>query len=122
MICVIVALTLVIGCSNNNESQNPYSPENTVQLLTESLKSGEYDLFEDIISKNGKEEIGKEDFEELKGIYEEPYRLENFEVITFANGEVLLVLLSPKDENNKVLIRKIIHVPEEYKQIFKTWE
>lgn len=105
-----------------NQVTQPENPENTTQLLTEAINKADYNSFENLLSENGKKEIGKNDFEEIQNIYETGYRTENFNVITFSNGEVLLVLLDPKGENNQVLIRKIIRVSEENKPIFKTWE
>jgi len=117
---VVLILMSIVGCSSNKEVQ-PDSPLNTSLLLNHSFFVNDFDKFMSIYSESRKQYASEELFDKLvqikmssKGSVE----YKNLELMTFDNGEMILVKLY-ENSNGKVEIEDIIIVPEDIREFFK---
>jgi len=113
----LLLLTLaVIGC-NNNELK-PVSPTNTTWLMKLAIDNQDYEHFSSLFSEGRKGIVSESEFSELKKMTSPGTEFSNYELLTFDNGQMLLVRLTPLGEDNIIEIEDVIVVPEDMKQLF----
>lgn len=113
-------LMLISGCSSEKQIQ-PDSPQNTSLLLNHSLFFNDYDKFISLYSDPRKQYISEEFFKTLVQIKKDSnggVLYENYELLTFDSGEMILVKLI-NNANGQVEIEDILTLPEELRDFFK---
>ncbi|MDF2607138.1 MAG: hypothetical protein K0S34_1333 [Bacillales bacterium] len=113
-IIFIVALAFtLIGCSNDKIVQ-PDSPVNTSQLM--KLYSG----FQSLLSEGKKEAISEDTFKKFREITTAGSNHRTYELLTFNNGEMLLIEFEPViEEGRDYKIVNVKIVPQEMKELFE---
>lgn len=116
--CLLLFITFLYGCQKEVQ---PDSPFNTATLMNVSLLHQDYDKFLELFSEGRQEYVSKEIFDELVQIQQSSLGsvgYQNYELLTFDNGEMVLVNLAPEIDG-KVNIQDIIFVPEHMQDLFK---
>lgn len=116
IVVIFFALGL-IGC--NNKADWPAGPEYTAWQMKLAIDNKDYESFNDLFTDERKDSLSKEEFSALREITTAGSEYKNYEVITFENGQMLLVLLAPPNEDNEVKIEDVIVVPENMRQLFR---
>lgn len=116
LLLVIFSFGITLGCSN--ETVKPNSPENTTWLMKLAIDNDDYESFNSLFSDGRKGSITESDFKELKDITTARAGYTRYELVTFDNGEMLLVRLTAADGNNEIEIEDVIVVPEDMKELF----
>ncbi|MCA1032882.1 hypothetical protein LCL95_17875 [Bacillus timonensis] len=111
-------LLVVVGCSSKTVA--PDNPENTAWLMKLAIDNNDYASFDSLFADGRKGSISEMEFKELKDITTAGAGYRSYELLTFENGEMLLVKLrlTPPHENNKIEIEDVIIVPDDMKELF----
>jgi hypothetical protein len=117
MIVLILFLSsILVACSNDNEALKPNSPQNTTSLMKMYALQDNYEEFKSLFLNGTDAERTQASFNQLKGIATSSSGINSFTLLTFDNGEMVLVQLIPiPNQEGKVLIQNVIKVPEEMK-------
>lgn len=107
---------ILTGCSKPVE---PDTPTNAAIALKEAIRSGNYEYFNSLFSEGRKNSLSKDEYLKLQKLLSSDSSLDTYEVITFDNGKMLLVHLTPEKENDNYHIQDIKVVPEEMKALFQ---
>ncbi|MCA1030919.1 hypothetical protein LCL95_07800 [Bacillus timonensis] len=85
-----------------------------------AIDNNDYASFDSLFADGRKGSISEMEFKELKGITTAGAGYKSYELLTFENGEMLLVKLrlTPPHENNKIEIEDVIIVPDDMKELF----
>lgn len=111
MICVVLT-----SCQKTVKSD---TPQNTGWLMKLAIDNGDYERFNNLFSEGRKDIISRESFDEMKNITTAGTGHTHYQLLTFGNGEMLLVMLTPEKINGEYKIEDVIIVPNEMKGIFK---
>lgn len=114
-----ILMGVIIGCSN--ETVKPDNPVNTAWLMKLAIDNDDYASFDSLFADGRKGSISESDFKELKKITTARAGYTRYQLVTFDNGEMLLVKLriTPPNENNEIEIEDVIVVPDDMKELFK---
>lgn len=104
------------GCSSK-ETLKPDSPKNTAWLMKLAADHDDFSQFESLFSEGRKVAATEQSFDQLQAITTAGTSYTSYELLTFENGEMVLVHLAPI-EGGKVAIQDIIFVPEEMRELF----
>lgn len=107
---VSLMITLLVSCSTPQALSN-----GTAISLKQSLNFDEFDKFQTLFSEEKRSTASKELFEKLKEVNSAGAEYKNYTVISLDNGEMLLVNLTPNEEQ---AIQSITVIPQEYKFLF----
>lgn len=107
---------VVIGCSN--KTVKPDNPENTAWLMKLAIDNDDYASFNSLIADGRKGSISEGDFKELKDITTAGASYSRYELVTFENGEMLLVKLRMTPPKEDIEIEEVIVVPDDMKELF----
>lgn len=77
-----------------------------------AIDNDDYESFNSLFSDGRKGSITESDFKELNDITTARAGYIRYELVTFDNGEMLLVRLTAADGNNEIEIEDVIVVPE----------
>lgn len=118
--CLVLFLSIIlVACSNDNDAWKPNSPQNTTSLMRMYAQLDNYEKFESLFLNGADDaEMKEEAFNQLKnatGIA----GINSFTLLTFDNGEMVLIHLTPPNKDGEVLIQNVIKVPEEMRALFK---
>ncbi|MFD1738720.1 hypothetical protein ACFSCX_19575 [Bacillus salitolerans] len=116
-VTIIVIFWILMGC-NSTKFVQPDSPDNTAWLMKLAIDNDDYETFNSLFSDGRKGSISRRDFKELQDITTAGFNLKRYEVITFENGKMLLVRLTPLNKDNEYEIEDVILVPDEMNNIF----
>jgi hypothetical protein len=111
-------LGVVFGCSS--KTLEPDTPENTAWLMKLAIENDNYASFDSLFAEGRKGSISESDFKELKKMTTAGSSYERYELVTFDNGEMLLVKLRipHSNEDSKIEIEDVIVVPDDMKELF----
>ncbi|CAM2908606.1 hypothetical protein PASE110613_07165 [Paenibacillus sediminis] len=116
---ISIFICIVVGCSSS-KMISPNTLENTNRLLKDSLNNKDYALFQTYLSEPQKNKISRSQFEELTKMTTAGWGQDIYSLISFENGEMLLVNIIKDPKNNGYFkIQDIKRVPEEMKELFK---
>ena len=115
---IIISTLFLISCTKDKALEAD-SPANTSILVKNYIDAGNYEAFNDLFSDDLKNSVAKEDFEKLKNISTSGSDYSLYNIITFENGEMLLIQLSTSTIDGEYKIVKVVTVPEELKSLFK---
>ncbi|MFD2445662.1 hypothetical protein ACFSO7_17010 [Bacillus sp. CGMCC 1.16607] len=115
----LILMGVITGCSN--ETVKPDNPENTARLMKSAIENDDYASFDSLFVDGRKGSISESDFKELKKITTTRAGYTRYQLVTFDNGEMLLVKLSipNPNENNEIEIEDVIVVPDDMTELFK---
>lgn len=87
-------------------------------LLKHSFDQGDYERFQTYFTDAQRNKISKEQFRELSELATAGWGHDTYSVITFENGEKLLINTVKDLEDGYYKIQDIKRVPEEWKELF----
>lgn len=111
---LLLCLSIILAaCSNDNNAWKPNSPQNTTSLMKMYALQDNFEEFESLFLNGTDSERTEASFHQLKGIATSNAGINNFTLLTFDNGEMVLVHLIPiPNQEGEVLIQNVIKVPE----------
>lgn len=114
---LISILMICVVFTSCQKTMKPDTPQNTAWLMKLAIDNGDYERFNNLLSE--KNIISRDSFDEMKNKTTAVAGYIHYELITFENGEMLLVRLTPEKVNGEYKIEDVIIVPNEMKEIFK---
>ncbi|WP_308635793.1 hypothetical protein [Paenibacillus silvisoli] len=115
-IIATMCVFLLSSCSNNEVK--PDSPVNTAHLMKLSIDYQDYDRFNQLFSEGRADSVPKSEFEKLKTLTSAGTQYNNYELLKFENGKMLLVRLAPPNEAGEIFIEDVKVIPEELSYLF----
>ena len=116
----ILSVILLTAC-NSDQPMKPTTPTNTAQLMKFHIDSQNYDYFQSLFSEGREDIISEETFESFGELSTSGANFKNYELLTFDNGEMLLIEFKPQFDNEEELkIVNVIRVPDDMKELFET--
>lgn len=119
---LLLALLLfaLVGCSNE-KTVEPDTPTNAAMLMKHRIDIQNYEAFQRLFYEEAKDTISKEEFKELQQFTTAGSEHREHMLLTFTNGEMLLVEFAAKiDEDENYEIVNLKRVPEEVKAFFNS--
>ncbi|MCH1624534.1 hypothetical protein [Fredinandcohnia quinoae] len=117
LIIFTIFIVILVGCSN--KTLKPDSSDNTSWLMKLAIDNNDYESFDALFSEGRKGSISESEFNELQDITTAGTDYKRYELLTFENGQMLLVRLAPSDNNTEIKIENVMLVPDEMKAMFK---
>ncbi|MCF6136585.1 hypothetical protein [Pseudalkalibacillus berkeleyi] len=118
---IILMLVALLGCSGE-EVMQPDTPVKASTLMKHSMDIQNYEAFQRLFFEEAKGTISKEEFEKLGGLTAEATDYREHMLLTFSNGEMVLVEFAPKlEEKEDYQIVNVIPVPEDVKAFFNSY-
>ena len=114
---IIISTLFLISCTKAKTLEAD-SPVNTSILIKNYIDAGNYEAFKGLFSEGLENSISKEDFNKLKDISTAGSSHSLYDIITFENGEMLLIKLSSVEIDGKYKVEDIIQIPEDFKALF----
>ncbi|MGN0028091.1 MAG: hypothetical protein ACI33I_13970 [Clostridium sp.] len=114
---IIISSLFLLSCTKD-KSMKPNSPINASIMLKNYIDAENYEGFNDLFSDDLKNSVSKEDFEKLKNISTSGSDHSLYNIITFENGEMLLVKLYQIEATSEYKVENVMKVPEEFKALF----
>jgi hypothetical protein len=118
IIIILFSALLLVGC-NNEKKVEPDTPMNSSWLMKLSIDNQDYSAFQSLFYEGAEENVSKSTFQRFGEITTAGTDFKNFELLTFSNGEMLLVEFAPKTEDQEEYkIVNVIEVPDNMKTLF----
>lgn len=114
----LVLLCTLLGCSSKEVQID--NALNVTHKMKMSIDNQDYEKFNRLFSEGRINSVQKSDFEELKTFTTAGASYNNYELLTFENGKMFLVRLTPSNEEGEVFIEDVKIVPEEMRSLFAT--
>lgn len=114
---LFIVILLLTACGD--QSIQPTTPLNTSILMKSHIDNQNYDFFQSLFAEGYQDSISKETFDEFTEFSTSGANYKNYELITFNNGEMLLVEFKPAlDNEDELKIVNVTRIPEEAKYLF----
>lgn len=117
LLILIIATFSLISCSKDKNIK-PDSPINTSIIIKNYIDAGNYEAFNELFSDELKNSVSQEYFKKLKDISTAGSDHGLYNIITFENGEMLLIKFSSIEPNGEYKVEEVMQVPEEFKSLF----
>ena len=118
----MLLITILMICfifTSCEKTVKPDTPQNAGWLMKLAIDYDDYEEFNNLFSQGAKGTISKESFNEMQNITTAKTEYTHYQLLTFENGEMLLVRLTPEKVNGEYKIEDITIVPNEMNEIFK---
>ncbi|MBS5939887.1 hypothetical protein [Clostridium sp.] len=116
---LIINSLFLISCNEDNVLK-PDSPTNTSILIKNYIDADNYEEFKGLLSEDLDNSISKEEFNKFKDIVTAESNHNLYDIITFENGEMLLIKLTSTPVNDEYKVEEVIQVPAELKTFFNS--
>ncbi|TGY40227.1 hypothetical protein E5347_15555 [Clostridium sartagoforme] len=116
---LIINSLFLISCNEDNVLK-PDSPTNTSILIKNYIDADNYEEFKGLLSEDLDNSISKEEFNKFKDIVTAGSNHNLYDIITFENGEMLLIKLTSTPVNDEYKVEEVIQVPAELKTFFNS--
>lgn len=113
---MIPALILLSACSEQQSRSG--TPAMTAIELQNFIKAGNYEGFNKLFTEERQNTISRDQFAAMGSLATEAAAYSHYELIKFANGEMLLVLMTQEKENGKFRVEDVVQVSEAMKELF----
>lgn len=120
---VIIIITLIISClwltsCTEDKKLKPDTPTNAGWLTKLAIDNNNYESFNSLFSEGRKGIITEENFNELTNMTTAVSEHKLYDIITFENGEMLMVRLTSEKINGEYQVEDVIRIPDEMKEFF----
>lgn len=115
---IIFSVCIVVSSASQQKVVKLDTPENAAMLAESDINFGNYDAFNRLFSEGRQNSISEDKFSEMKKLTTSGADLKNYELITFTNGKMLLINLTPADEKGEYKIQDVIEVPDNMESLF----
>lgn len=112
---VVVLCFAFISCQ---KALKPDTPANAAWLMKIAIDEGDYKWFQSLFTETRKDAVSAEMFDEMGGITTAGTSFIQYSVLTFENGEMILVRLSPETKG-EYKIEDVMIVPDDMKAFFE---
>ncbi|WP_138420913.1 hypothetical protein [Aquibacillus sediminis] len=114
----LLFVLLLVGC-NNDKAMKPDTPTNAATLMEFHISSQNYSAFQSLFYEGTEENVSKSTFQQFNELSTQGADLKTYELITFTNGEMLLVEFAPKSKDeDKYKTVNVKEVPDSMKILF----
>lgn len=113
-ICLIVVLSTT-ACQKSNNYDTPLNAASSIKV---DMSLQTYKQFTDTYIRGEESWISKEQFHEVKSLMTAQANHKTYELLTFDNGQMILVEFAPIPEEGEFKIQGIKIVPDEMKDFF----
>ena len=114
---LIVSSLALISCEES-KALKADTPTNAAYLLKLKLDSNNYEEVKELFSEGRREFLTEENFKEWKELKTAGSSYVMYETITFDDGEMLLVRITPDKIDGEYKIEDVTIVPEEMRDLF----
>ncbi|MCP8616280.1 hypothetical protein [Salirhabdus salicampi] len=117
-IIVMIPFIFILFSCNNEKLLEPDTPTNASTLMKHQMNIDHYDGFKALFYEQ-EVSISNITFKELQNITTTGTRYQTFELLTFDNGEMLLIeFVRNLEDNEEYQIVNVKKVPDEMKELF----
>ncbi len=117
---ILIFLLFFLSACSNDKVVQPDSPMNASALLKQTIDQQNYESFQQYFYEGTENNVSKEQFMQYDNISTAGTSYKTYELITFDNGEMLLVEFSPRlDEEDDYEVVNVKQVPDEMKVFFE---
>jgi hypothetical protein len=114
----LLIIVILVGC--NEKVMKPDTPVNATNLMKFQIDNQNYSAFKSLFSEGTEDAVSIDTFQEFGEISTAGANYKNYELLTFTNGEMLLVEFKPKlEDEDEYQIVNVKRVPEEMKVLFE---
>ncbi|MEQ6378599.1 hypothetical protein RZN25_17475 [Bacillaceae bacterium S4-13-56] len=114
----LLCLIALVGCSN--ERVEPDTPFNATHLMKFQIDNQNYSRFQSLFYEGTEDNVSRDTFQQFGEISTAGANFKNYELLTFTNGEMLLVEFKPKlEDEDEYKIANVKIVPDEMKALFE---
>lgn len=118
-IILATALLTSLLFTSCEKAMKPDTPLNISWLMKLAIDLDDYEQFNNLFTQGRKDTISEELFDAMRTITTSRTVSTTYQLLTFENGEMLLVRITPEEVEGEYRIEDIINVPEEMKEVFK---
>ena len=115
---IVISNLFLLSCTKD-KPMKPNTPKNASIMLKNYIDAENYEGFNDLFSDDLKNSVAMDDFKKLKDISTAGSSHSLYDIITFENGEMLLVKLYQIEATGEYKVENVMKVPEEFKALFK---
>lgn len=116
ILCVIMLSIFLSSCE---DTVKPDTEQNATWLMKLAIDENDYERFNELFSEGRKNAVLEESFDAMGELSTAGASYKNYELITFENGEMLLVRLTPMTIDGEYKIEDVMIVPDEMKSFFE---
>ncbi len=116
---IIICFPFIFTSCSNQKRLKPDTPVNTAIVMKNLLNAGNYESFNKLFTDGRKNAISVEQFNELKKLTSAGTDFKHYELLTFSNGKMVLVMLTQDKIDGEYKIQDVKEVPDEMKSLFK---
>lgn len=116
IVSIIVLSLFLSSCEDTVKADTPY---NAAWLVKLAIDENDYERFNEQFSESRKNTVSNESLDAMSALSTAGASYTNYELVTFENGEMLLVRLTPILIDGEYKIEDIIIVPDELKDFFE---
>ena len=116
---LIILLIFCVVFTSCQKTVKPDTPQNIGWLMKLAIDNDDYEKFNKLFSDGRKNIISQGSFDEMRNITTAETGYTHYELLTFENGEMLLVRLSPEKINGEYKIEDVTIVPDKMKELYK---
>jgi hypothetical protein len=113
---LILASVTLASCEGKLRADTPI---NTLTLLENTISNDDYDRFNALFGDWCEGKVSTADLGEFSKLSSFGYGSSFYGVITYSNGEMLLVQIAPEKVDGEYKVENVVKVPEEMKELFK---
>ena len=117
LITMLLVLILFTSCSKPELKTD--TPVYTAIAVQNYLKAGNYESFDKLFNEGRRKSVTTDQFNELKKNAMVGAEYKHYELVTFTNGEMMLVLLSQDKINGEYKVENVKKVPDDMKDMIK---
>ena len=114
---IIISSLFLLSCTKD-KPMNPNTPVNASIMIKNYIDAENYEGFIDLFSDELKNSISRDDFKKFKDISTSGSSHSLYDIITFENGEMLLIKLSSVEIDGKYKVEEVLQIPKEFKSLF----
>lgn len=119
MVILMILLSLSLISCSKSEPLKADTPVNTAIVMEGYLKAGNYEGFNKLFTEGRKNTISIDQFNELKKTATNGTDLKHYELLTFSNGEMVLLTLTQEKVDGEYKIQDVKNIPEGMKEVFQ---
>lgn len=118
IVVFVFVFSVLVSCSYE-KSVKANTPTNAAWLTKLAINNNDYERFNSFFIEGRKNVVSKDMLEKFRKISTTEGSYNHYELITFTNGEMLLVRLTPEKIDGEYKVEDVVIVPEEMKKLFE---
>ena len=115
---IIFSVCMVAASGSQGKIVKADTPWIAASLAKMDIDNGNYDAFNRLFSEGRQSCISEEKFSDMKKFTTPGADYKNYELVTFSNGKMLLIYLTPEKIDGEYKLQDIIEVPDNMKSLF----